>query len=285
MPNSTAVPRRAKKPAGRQGVDVGALQRNSAHALYEQIADRLRDYVASHNQPGMQLQTEDALMQRYSVSRSTVRKAVKRLVDEGVLFRRRGKGTFVSQPVPRIIHSLDRLAPFFETFRLAGTDLKTEVIDFFWDDAPALPPALHGWGRPVFTFLRLYRSRGVPHALTRVRVPPDIGRHLSRADFESTPIYDVLQSKLGLQVTKADYLVSCQQPSATISQLLDLSQSSFLLVLDRISHDKSGTPIEMTTHFLRPDVYQLSVSLTNGSRDAARHTEEKNSMAKEASRG
>ncbi|MHB1666599.1 GntR family transcriptional regulator [Thiomonas sp.] len=264
MPHSTAAARRAKTSTTAQGIDVGALQRDSAHALYEQIADRLRDYIASHNQLGMQLQTDDALMQRYSVSRSTVRKAVQRLVDEGVLFRRRGKGTFVSQPVPKIVHSLDRLAPFFETFRQVGADLHTEVIDFFWEESPDLPPELDAWERPVFTFLRLYRSRGIPHALTRVRVPCEIGRHLSRADFESTPIYEVLQSKLGLQVTKADNLVSCQQPSASISRLLGLSQSSFLLVLDRISRDKSGAPIEMTTHFLRPDVYQLSVSLTTG---------------------
>jgi GntR family transcriptional regulator len=261
MPQSSPAAPRAATSTTAQAADVGALQRDSAHALYEQIADRLRDYIASHNQPGMQLQTDDALMQRYSVSRSTVRKAVQRLVEEGVLFRRRGKGTFVSQPVPKIVHSLDRLAPFFETFRKVGADLHTEVIDSFWEESPDLPPELDGWGRPVFTFLRLYRSRGIPHALTRVRVPAEIGRHLSRADVESTPIYDVLQSKLGLRVMKADNLVSCQQPSASISQLLGLSQSSFLLVLDRISRDESGAPVEMTTHFLRPDVYQLSVSL------------------------
>lgn len=262
-------PARSSRKAAKRRNEPGALQRDSAHALYEQIADRLRDYIASHNEAGMQLPTEDALMQLYSVSRSTVRKAVQRLVDEAVLFRRRGKGTFVARPVPKIVHSLDRLAPFFETFRQSGEQLQTEVIDSSWENEPDLPAELSQWERPVFTFLRLYRSRGVPHALTRVRVPHDIGRRLSRADFDSSPIYDVLQSKAHVTLARADFLVSCQQPSADISRLLELSQSSFLLVLDRISRDASGKPVEMTTHFLRPDVYRLSVSLNTSSRGKA----------------
>ncbi|HEX3468967.1 MAG TPA: GntR family transcriptional regulator, partial [Candidatus Elarobacter sp.] len=96
-----------------------ALQRQSSHSLYEQIADRLRQTIIASDEPG-QLPTEEALVQLYGVSRSTVRKAVQRLVDESLLVRRQGKGTFVAQPIPKIVHSIDRLAPFYETFRQAG---------------------------------------------------------------------------------------------------------------------------------------------------------------------
>jgi GntR family transcriptional regulator len=239
------------------------LERESDRSLYEQITDRLRAHLLADRNPGEQLPTEAELVDRFSVSRSTVRKAVQRLVDEGVLTRRQGKGTFIASPMPKIVHSIDRLAPFIETFRRAGEGLHTEVIHFGWSDAPDLPPTLADWPRPILTFQRLYVSRGVPHAVTRVDLPNDIGRRLSQADVEAQPVYGVLTKKLKISLSRAEFLVSCRQPTPALSKALELSQSTFLLVLERITRDRGDRPVEMTTHYLRPDVYQLSVELTD----------------------
>ncbi len=238
-----------------------SLERESARPLYEQIADRLRVGTASSLSAGAQLPTEEAMMEIYGVSRSTIRKSVQRLVDEGLLVRQQGKGTFVVRPMPRIVHSIDRLASFFETFRQAGEDINTAIISFQWDDHPDLPGELDAWQRPVLTYHRLYVSRGAPHAVTRITVPMQIGRRITRADAEASPLYDILQKKLKLKLARAEFLVSCRQPTLEICASLKISPSSFLLVLDRITRDESGQPVEMTTHFLRPDVYQLSVVL------------------------
>jgi GntR family transcriptional regulator len=237
------------------------LQRESARPLYEQIADRLRHRIVSTMQAGSQLPTEEALMDTFAVSRSTIRKAVDSLVREAVLVRQQGKGTFVARAIPKIVHSIDRVAAFYDTFRKAGEDFSTDIIDFSWNDNPDLPKELADWERPVLTYRRLYRSRGVPHAVTQVSVPLSIGRRISRHDAESAPIYTVLQEKLGLELTRAEFLVSCRQPTAEISAALDISPSSFLLVLDRITRNKQGQAVEMNIHYLRPDVYQLSVVL------------------------
>lgn len=247
-------------PQAAKNASLQSLQRESSHSLYEQIADRLRQLIISTEDAG-QLPTEEALTQQYSVSRSTVRKAVQRLVDESILVRRQGKGTFVARPIPKIVHSIDHLAPFYETFRQAGEEVRTEIIDFSWSDTPALPKELDGWQRPVLTYNRRYFSRGVPHAITRVSVPHGIGSKIARADVESSPIYDVLQKKLALRLTRAEFLVSCRQPSAEVSEALQISQSSFLIILDRITRDANNEAVETTSHFLRPDVYQLSVVL------------------------
>lgn len=237
------------------------LQRNSTRSLYEQILDRLRHQVVSSLTPGEQLPTEEELMRQYDVSRSTVRKAVQQLVDEAVLVRRQGKGTFVVQSTPKIVHSIDRLAAFVETFRQVGEDIRTEVTEFSWIDDPELPKELETWDRPVLRYQRRYVSRGVPHAITRVMVPPEIGRHMTRGQVESAPIYDILRKELRIELRHAEFLVSGRQPSPEISAALEISQSSFLLTLDRITRDEGGNAVEMTTHFLRPDVYQLSVVL------------------------
>jgi GntR family transcriptional regulator len=235
------------------------LQRFSASPLYEQLTDRLRQHVSAQ-EPGGQMPTEEELVEMFGVSRSTVRKAIQRLVDESVLMRRQGMGTFVSQPIPKIVHSLDRLAPFMETFRQLGENIKTQVIEFNWIEHPDLPAELDGWERPVLGYQRLYVSRGVPHAITRIRVPIKFGRRMTREDVDSAPIYDIL-TKLNVRLAHAEFLVSCRQPLPEISEALEISQSSYLLVLDRITRDQDGEPVEMTTHFLRPDVYQLSVGI------------------------
>jgi GntR family transcriptional regulator len=257
----TTVPPAEGEPGRDPESGWHGLQRNTPRSLYEQILDRLRHQVVSSLTPGEQLPTEEELMRQYSVSRSTVRKAVQRLVDEAVLVRRQGKGTFVAQSTPRIVHSIDRLAPFVETFLQVGEDIRTEVTEFSWIDELDLPKELEAWGRPVLRYERRYVSRGVPHAITRVMVPPEIGRHMTRGQVESAPIYDILRKGLKIELRRAEFLVSGRQPSPEVSAGLEISQSSFLLVLDRITRDARGNAVEMTTHFLRPDVYQLSVVL------------------------
>lgn len=239
---------------------TSGLERDSERSLYEQITDRLRDYV-HQLEVGQQLPTELSLVEMFGVSRSTVRKAVERLVSEGVLVRRAGKGTFVSTPVPKIIHSIDRLAPFVETFKQVGEDISTRIIKFGWDHQCVLPAALSTWTHPVFFFQRLYTSSGVPHAVTEVFLPEHLGKQISQADVEQQPIYSVLAEKLQMTLCQSDYLVSCQPPSQELSDLLNIPRSTFLLVLERITRSKEGQPVEMTRHYLRPDVYQLSVSL------------------------
>jgi GntR family transcriptional regulator len=256
----TTVPPEAQ-PGGKPEGGWHGLQRNASRSLYEQILDRLRQQVVSLLAPGEQLPTEEELMRQYDVSRSTVRKAVQRLVDEAVLVRRQGKGTFVAQAMPKIVHSIDHLAPFVETFRQVGEDIRTEVMEFSWIDDPELPKELETWKRPVLRYQRRYVSRGIPHAVTRVTVPPEIGRDMTRGQVESAPIYDILRKALKIELRRAEFLVSGRQPSPEVSAALEISQSSFLLVLDRITRDEGGNAVEMTTHFLRPDVYQLSVVL------------------------
>ncbi|HVZ45961.1 MAG TPA: GntR family transcriptional regulator [Ramlibacter sp.] len=243
-------------------VDMSAvLVRGSERALYEQITDMLRHQLTSGLAKGDQLPTEAELVERFATSRATVRRAMQQLVDEGVLTRRRGKGTFLARPMPKVVHPIDRVMPFMETFKQVGEDVHTKLIHFGWEESPVLPEALNGWDRPVLTFQRLYVSRGVPHAVTSVIVPRRIGRMFSHADVEKNPIYHMLQKKAKVTPVRAEFLVSCRQPTPQLSEVLEMSRSSLLLVLERISRDAEGHPVEYSTHFLRPDVYQLSVAI------------------------
>ena len=166
-----------------------SLERESVRSLYEQAADRLRSHFMGMR-PGERGPTEAELTRFFQVGRSTIRKALQRLVEEGLLVRSPGKGTFIARAVPCIIHSIDRVSAFMDTFRRNGEDVRTQMIDFGWlgREVP-LPEKLRDWPRPVLRFDRLYVSRGIPHAVARVCLPYTIGNHISSADVESTPVY------------------------------------------------------------------------------------------------
>ena len=216
-----------------------SLERESARSLYEQAADRLRAHFVGMR-PGERVPTEAELTRFFQVGRSTIRKALQRLVEEGLLVR----------------------SPFMDTFRRNGEDVRTQMIDFGWlgREVP-LPEKLRDWPRPVLRFDRLYVSRGIPHAVARVCLPYTIGNHISSADVESTPVDRMLREKFAQEPMGSEFLVSCEQPPKNISDLLEVSPSTSLLVLERITRDAAGNPLEFTTHFLRPDIYRLSVHL------------------------
>ena len=78
-----------------------------AGPLYRQIADQLRHMIESGVlEAGMQVPTEDQLMQQYLASRNTVRGALTELATRGLVYTRHGKGTFVSERVKPIIITL-----------------------------------------------------------------------------------------------------------------------------------------------------------------------------------
>ena len=75
------------------------LDRDSSVPFYAQIEESLRDQIESGELPPLsRVPSEFELAARFSVSRMTARKSVDRLVSEGYLFRRQGKGTFVAAP-------------------------------------------------------------------------------------------------------------------------------------------------------------------------------------------
>ena len=243
------------------------LVRGSPRALYEQLADRLRDELLAQHAAGRQLPTEEALMKTYSVSRATVRRAMDILVSEGALMRRQGKGTFVARPRPKIVHAVDRLAPFADTFKRAGREVDARLIEYAWVDDPELPESARDWELPVLSYTRAFASDDMTHAVTREYLPRNIAEGVTRADVERLPTYDLLQKKLGMRIAGAEFRVSSRPTSPELARILDISPSTFLLVLERTFRDRDGRVIEAATHFLRPDVYQLSVHVNEFRQD------------------
>jgi DNA-binding LacI/PurR family transcriptional regulator len=119
------------------------------HAVATQVYDQLRARYCSPPRPGQRLPTEHELVRQFAVSRPTVRAAMERLVNEGLLERFPGKGTFVVDPNSRLVPSRVReltVALFCRTLKTAeGADWATAAMDRLYEHgAAALTNVTHG---------------------------------------------------------------------------------------------------------------------------------------------
>src|ERR1700747_743240 len=100
----------------------------SRSPLYERVESVLAgDIAAGSLSPETQLPTEEGLIERFKVSRTTVRRAIQNLIDRGLVEVRRGKGTFVTQP--KITQELTELTGFVEDMQVLGRSPPARLLD------------------------------------------------------------------------------------------------------------------------------------------------------------
>lgn len=235
------------------------LNRSDARTLHEQLSDMLRPRLIEHAKPGDKILTEDEICRTYQLSRVTVRRAIQTLVDQGLLVRRQGKGTFVTGGRPKVVYEINRIAPFMKVFETAGESTDVRLLDWEWLSKNSIPTCFPEETRAL-NYKRLYYTRQYPHALLQICVPSAIGDRITRRDATSFGIYEILKKRLKLVPTHVDFSIGTELAGARLAPLLEVSPTAPLLVLERLSRDRAGKTIERTVHYLLPDVYKLHVS-------------------------
>ena len=141
--------------------------------LYRHIAAAISTGVLETD---AQLPPERELAELADVSRVTVRKAVSQLVEEGLLEQRRGAGTFVRPPPPKMEHSLSALLSFTEYMRQRGKTSSSQILRrglFLPTPDEQMALGLAGADR-VARVDRLRSADGLPMALEYSSLPQDI---------------------------------------------------------------------------------------------------------------
>ena len=149
------------------------LEKKSQSPLYQQLMSRLRDdIVAGVYAPGARIPSEQVLCDTYGVSRVTVRKAMLDLVQEGLLVRRQGKGTFVAQE--RIQRDLQQITSFSQACRQNGHAAGARLISAELAEASASDAEKLGLapGSAVVEIIRLRLCDGEPVMLEINRFLP-----------------------------------------------------------------------------------------------------------------
>jgi len=237
------------------GARARPLDRGNPLPLWAQLeADlrrRLRTGVFDERFPG-----EHELVKEYEVSRHTVRDALRRLRDEGVLESGRGRGTWLSKP--RIEQPLGAIYSLFRSVEAMGLEQRSEVraleVRVDADVATRL-------GRPVSTeFVYLERLRladGEPLALDRAWLPRSLAGPLLEADFTHSGLYDELASMTGTRLTGGSEVIKAIVPVPAHRKLLKIPAGTAALEVQRIGCLRNQ-PVEWRESLIRGDRFSVT---------------------------
>jgi GntR family transcriptional regulator len=202
--------------------------------------------------------TEAELVRTYSVSRATVRQALARLRDDGLVESRQGAGTFVADParmgetwgVASLALSLTALGV------VESSVVRHRGIEEAADHADRLGLAP---GDPVVRIERVRMGDGEPLAVDRSWLPGNLAAPLLDADLTSGSLYAALAATCGVRVTGGTEELRPAPATADDRRLLHLPRGEAVFVLDRVA--LAGTrPVEVRTTVMRGDRYGLVAS-------------------------
>jgi GntR family transcriptional regulator len=209
---------------------------------YRAIADDLRRRVtAGEFAAGRLLPSESELSASYAASRVTVRKALDVLREEGLVDARQGFGWFASLDPLR--QTLGRLGTIEAQLIDSGVRSDRRILGFGFFAAPVRAREILG-ATTVLEVIRLNLADGEPFARVTVWCPEDLGAHLSRADVERAPFYELLEVPLaGAVQTIAAALVA-----PVDATLLEVPDGSPVLRCERITSTPDGRPVLLSEH-------------------------------------
>jgi DNA-binding GntR family transcriptional regulator len=245
-------------------VASGALQSvewESADPLYVQVQRAITDEIARGTyRPGDRLPTERALCDRFSVSRVTLRRALRALAEDGILNPSQGRGWFVatgplSEP-PNALLSFTEMAAalgLVASARIVHAGVRPATID----EAEALRIAP---GADLFHIQRVRLLDGVPIAVDESRVPLNVAPSLPDEDLTTGSLYATL-ARHGVEPIWAEFTVLAEQADPRCSRLLGLEAGEPLLVARQTTYDAHDRPIELGHMRYRGDRYRFRATL------------------------
>ncbi|MED3563823.1 GntR family transcriptional regulator [Bacillus xiapuensis] len=205
--------------------------------------------------------SERELMDMYSVSRSTIREAVSALVREGILEKRHGKGTFVSiKPVQEWL----KMAGFTETIKNMGIKLLDQGVVV----TPENINNVDGFAEECYYIKRLRLKDGVPIAIEKQYYPLELGKKLAEYDLHKTVLYDALENDLSIVFWEAEQIITCGLPTEKDANLLGVSESTCLLVNERMIWDPEGNMVEYYKGFFRSDMYSFVMKMSRNQQNS-----------------
>lgn len=239
-----------------------SIDKRSPVPMYYQIMRQLLEKInGGEFAVDSALPPERKLAQTYKVSRMTVRQAVVELVNEGILVRRKGIGTFVAPP--KLEQALSRLTSFTEDMTQRGMKAGAKVISFEEIvPEPSIRKTLAlGAEDKAFECVRVRLADGEPMALETTTLPVSLCPGLSRQDLEDRSLYHLLIERWGIRLDNAIQSIEPACASSYEASLLHIAPGTPLLLIHRITYNQNGSAIEHVKSLYRGDRYKFSIEL------------------------
>lgn len=210
---------------------------------------------------GEAIPSERQLSSDLGVSRLTLRAALDELAREGFLVRRRGSGTFVSEP--KIAQELT-MTSFTEDMRRRGMAPGSRTLSL--DVVPAgarLGRFLHvSPSEPIVLAKRLRMADRETMAIETLHVRESLVPGLSARDLEGKSFYELLRERFGIVIAGGAQTIEPTVTNEEESEALGVPLHSPAFLFERVTHSETGEIVEFVHSIYRGDRYRLVTDLT-----------------------
>jgi len=238
------------------------IDKSSPVPVYYQIMNQLRSKIVEGHYPiNSTLPPERELVETYGVSRMTIRQAISELVNEGILLRRKGIGTFVAPP--KLEQPLNSLTSFTEDMAQRGMKAGARILSFKEMVPNPTTQKLLGLedGETVYESVRLRLADEEPMALETTTLVASLCPGLKHEDLENQSLYTLLTERWGIQL---DYATQSLEPVLAPlheASLLQVDPGVPLLLMYRVTYDQNGRAFELAKSLYRGDRYKFVTEL------------------------
>ena len=237
---------------------MGKLNKNSSTALYQQLIDEISGMIFQGRlKEGERLMTESELSQEYGISRITVRKAIEYLVEEGVLIKKQGIGTFVAQK--KLKRNMDVFMGFSRSCELDGKKPGTTLLtaELIRPDAKDKERLKLRGGEKVLKIRRIRLTDDVPVIIEENHFPQKYA-FLMGEDLESS-IYGKLEEH-GIVMGGGNRRISICRATEEEAQILGVEPGDPLLIMQDWCVDADGEPVHTCKSVINPQRYVIEIN-------------------------
>jgi GntR family transcriptional regulator len=251
----------ANRQISLEELDLSPVDPHSPIPLYHQIHLDLKNMIQSGGiPPDTILPPELQLCRAYKVGRYTMRMAISGLVDDGLVERFPGRGTFVKNQAQRLNFFLDR--SFTQQMREMGYTPRSQVIRADLDRVDeSSPRAMHKMiGAECLRLERLRFGNDVPVSIQSTTVLTERCGGIVTHDFSRESLYEVLAREYHLPIVQIQHVVRAVAANQQQAELLDVLAGVPLLYVGTTAYLENRQIIECSESYYRADLYEYSTT-------------------------
>lgn len=226
--------------------------------LYSQLEELIRERIDSGQwPPDTRIPSERELAAEFELSRTTTRRAIERLVRDGLLRKEPRRGTFVEEP-KATVEALS-LQGFSAQILRMGASPASRLLQFErLAPSARMQEALEiAEEQLVYAIERLRMVNGQPVALHKSYLPERLAPGLTRHHLKDRSLYDVLESDHGVKVVRAEETLQSSSATEYEAAVLGVEPGAPMLLLNIVLSSGMGQPVEVVRAIFRGDRIRL----------------------------
>ncbi len=223
--------------------------------IYQIIEDDIKNSIKDGKlKNGDRIPSENELKDKYNVSRMTVRQAINNLVNQGLIYRHKGKGTFVCNM--KIEKNIFGMQGFTEYMELNNKKVTNKVLSFelIKPEKKIYENLSLNENEFVYCIKRIRYANDIPILFEIMYLPYDLFKNLDINVFNNS-FYNFIEKKLNLHIYYATQKIEAILAGKFKSEILEIKETDPLLYVKNISFLDSGRSVEYVESFYRADQY------------------------------